>query len=286
MAFVYSSTKELDNNTSSPLGLNILADGSKLFYCGKNSSGNPSVIECALSTPWNIASLTITAALEVWANANPPQDIIFFPDGSGFLVAGYNSADKYGLSLYEATTLFSVAGASFVDKTTLSNTQEIRSVVFNADFSKMYCCKYSSIGYPEAIAQYNLSVPGIISTAVQVSAINYDVFDYNRVLSGRISDDGTAFYVLLEGTVGIKKLTLSTPWDLSSYTDDGYVWDDLEGENSLTESAIFLDSGADNLFILGNDNILGTAVAHYIAGEEPPPVTEFWQNFHGQTEIL
>lgn len=199
----YDGKVSVNEYESGGTGIDISADGTKLFITGTSGDG---VDIFTMTTPFDITTASWSS---FWNSADygprliNPQDIQFKYDGTKMFFAIENASLKeYGLS-----TPWDLTSASLVDVNGIDATSEsgnYNDLKFSYDGSKMYV-----IG-ADVIAQYNLSDPWDV-----YSAGHYHTFTSTGVTDISFSPTGDQ---LLEMTGGntVYYRSLTTPWDIST----------------------------------------------------------------------
>jgi len=118
---------------------------------------------------------------------------------------------------------------------------------FKPDGTKMYVVGSSS----DTVHQYSLSTPWDISTT------SYDSVSYNLNSSGYVpipSDiffkpDGTKMWVVDYSSSVIRQYSLSTPWDVSSVSND-FIAGNVYSQDQTPQAVYFPDDGT-KMYVLG-----------------------------------
>jgi len=272
-----------------PRDLFFKPDGTRLFMVG---NGRDDIQSVDLPTAWDLSSIASTAtvtsvdlagsaaiggagfegALYGMHVANDPNDTATY--GKKFFVSG-DSRDE--VQEYTCTTAWDLSTMS-ADATAylrLSSTphgNSVYSVTFNPDGTIMYVGR---AGNPNTFSHFDLSTAWDLSTAVYNSSkstnISVSEASYGNnegyVINVCFNTDGTKAYFTGRTRHDLHTTTLSTAWDLSTYTDDGiplhldtgYVeqafsttYPSWNQENFAWPSGLF--NTPDYLFILFNTN--------------------------------
>ena len=226
-----------------PRDLFFKPDGTRLFMVG---NGRDDIQSVDLPTAWDLSSIASTAtvtsvdlagsaaiggagfegALYGMHVANDPNDTATY--GKKFFVSG-DSRDE--VQEYTCTTAWDLSTMS-ADATAylrLSSTphgNSVYSVTFNPDGTIMYVGR---AGNPNTFSHFDLSTAWDLSTAVYNSSkstnISVSEASYGNnegyVINVCFNTDGTKAYFTGRTRHDLHTTTLSTAWDLSTYTDDG-----------------------------------------------------------------
>ena len=271
-----------------PRDLFFKPDGTRLFVVG---NGLDDIASVDLPTAWDLSSLESTATvtsvnLAGSANvggrgfegelynmyvANDPNDTSTY--GKKFFVVGQNQDEvqEYTCTTaWDLSTMSADATAVFDLRTDHGN--NVYSITFNDDGTIMYI---GSAGNPNTFSHYDLSTAWDLSTAtynssksVTLSVVSTSYGNTEGYVIGlAFNENGTKAYVSGRTRHNLHALTLSTAWDLSTYTDDqlplnlggGYIeeafstnyngWSD---QNFSWPSGLF--STPDYFYILFNTN--------------------------------
>ena len=226
-----------------PKDLFFKPDGTRLFMVGL---GRDDIQSVDLPTAWDLSSIASTAtvtsvdlagsaaiggagfegALSGMHVANDPNDTATY--GKKFFVSGDN---KDEVQEYTCTTAWDLSTMS-ADATaylSLSSTPHgngVYSVTFNPDGTIMYVGR---AGNPNTFSHFDLSTAWDLSTAVYNSSKSVTIsvtgasYGNNEayVVNVCFNTDGTKAYFTGRTRHDLHTTTLSTAWDLSTYTDDG-----------------------------------------------------------------
>jgi hypothetical protein len=139
---------------ASPTGLDFNADGTKMFIIG---TGSDSVYQYSLSTPFNLSTASYdSVSFSVAGQEASPFCVTFFGDGTKMFILGLNNR----VYEYSLSTPFNVSTASYnvVNFSVAGQDTATRSVVFSADFTKMFMVGRGA----DRVYQYTT---GIVTTA-------------------------------------------------------------------------------------------------------------------------
>jgi hypothetical protein len=224
-----------------PRDLFFKPDGTRLFVVG---NGLDDIASVDLPTAWDLSSLESTATvtsvnLAGSANvggrgfegslygmhvANDPNDTSTY--GKKFFVVG-DSKDE--VQEYTCTTAWDLstmsADATAVFDLLPDHGNSVYSITFNNDGTIMYIGR---AGNPNTFSHYDLSTAWDLSTAtynssksVTLSVVSTSYGNTEGYVIGlAFNENGTKAYVSGRARHDLHALTLSTAWDLSTYTDD------------------------------------------------------------------
>jgi len=264
------------------------SDGTRLFVVGTTLDSIQSV---DLPIAWDLSSISSTAtvttvnlagsaavggrgletALSNMHVANDPNDTATY--GKKFFVVGdtHDEVQEYTCTTaWDLSTMSPNATAVFDLRT--DHGSNVYSITFNPDGTIMYVGR---AGSPNTFSHFDLSTAWDLSTAVynssksatiSVRSTSYGNFE-SYVTNIAFNGDGTKAYFVGRTRYDLHSTTLSTAWDLSTYTDDniplnlsgGYVeqafgtlYPNWDQENFLWPIGLF--NTDDYLYILFNTN--------------------------------
>lgn len=196
---------------SSHYALGALEDGSKIYVL---SNGNDTVYQYDLSTPWDITTGTANGSKSVTTEVSNPRAMFVFPDGSGFIVGGFQSTiHQYSMSNGN------VSGASTsVTLTPSSNPTIKEGLLITDNGTKLYMT-----GNVEYIRQFSLSTPYNISTASYVGLVSMSQVGPARNTFGMVMNPSGTRMLISTDSFGsmVWELNLSTAWDITTATWPG-----------------------------------------------------------------
>ena len=281
-----------------PRDLFFKPDGTRLFVVG---NGLDDIASVDLPTAWDLSSLESTAtvtsvnlagsanvggrgfegALYGMHVANDPNDTSTY--GKKFFVVG-DSVDE--VQEYTCTTAWDLstmsADATAVFDLLPDHGNSVYSITFKDDGTIMYIGR---AGNPNTFSHYDLSTAWDLSTAVYNSSKSVTLAvtepggnNEGYIIGLAFNENGTKAYVSGRTRHDLHTLTLSTAWDLSTYTDDqtpihldtsyieqafGTTYPNWDQENFQWPSGLF--STPDYFYILfnTNDQIIRLDKKHY-----------------------
>lgn len=198
----YDGKVSVNEYESGGTGIDISADGTKLYITGTSGDG---VDTFNMTTPFDITTASWGSywfSDDAGPRVTTPSDIQFKYDGTKMFLATSTVLYEYGLPTPWDPSSAILADVNGLDVTAQSG--NYNDIKFSYDGSKMYV-----IG-DGVIAQYNLSDPWDIYTAG-----HHHTFTSANVNDISFSNDGSQ---LLEMTGGntVYYRSLTTPWDIST----------------------------------------------------------------------
>ena len=149
---IASSSFGLVGNTTSSttINLNFNSSGTKA-YVVEDVNGN--IVECNLSTAWQISTLSYSQSLDVSSELNP-RSLTFTNGGTKMYVMGSNINDgsiilKY---LYTLSTAYDISTASPTNYEVISSVGSAVAIQFKTDLTKFYLLRQST----EYLEQYSV----------------------------------------------------------------------------------------------------------------------------------
>ena len=149
---ISSSSFGLVGNTTSgtAINLNFNSSGTKA-YVVEDVNGN--IVECNLSTAWQISTLSYSQSLDVSSELNP-RSLTFTNGGTKMYVMGSNINDgsiilKY---LYTLSTAYDISTASPTNYEVISSVGSAVAIQFKTDLTKFYLLRQST----EYLEQYSV----------------------------------------------------------------------------------------------------------------------------------
>jgi hypothetical protein len=283
-----TSGTEIAFGEGHPRDLFFKPDGTRLFIVG---NGNDDIQSVDLPTAWDLSSIPSTAtvtsvnlagssnvggrgfegALYGMYVASDPNDTATY--GKKFFVVG-DSLDE--VQEYTCTTAWDLStmsvNATEVFDLRVDHGNSVYEIEFKPDGSIMYVTR---AGNPNTVSHYDLSTNWDLSTATYNSSksvalvVTEASYGNNEayLISLEFNDDGTRAWVSGRTRHDLHQLTLSTAWDLSTYTDDqipmhlesGYIeqafgtqYPSWNQQNFLWPSGLF--NTDDYFYILFNTN--------------------------------
>ena len=205
-----SKSFNVSSQDSSPKGLFIKPDGTKLYMIGTTGDN---VYQYSLSTAWDISTASYDSKSASSSNSTP-HSVFFKPDGTVMYTVGSNNDRMYQ---YNLSTAWDVSTAT-VDDNFLLSSQDAAPVkmFFRDNGTDMYMLGVGT----DSIYQYSLSTAWDIGTLSYASK-SFSVTSQESLPFGmHFKDDGSKLFVAGYGSDAVYEYNLSTPWDIStaSYT--------------------------------------------------------------------
>jgi hypothetical protein len=231
---VYTWAINLNNLTDDSVNLTLSSPYLAPYGLSFNNNGTIMVLytiegsnylhQYSLSTPWNLATATLTQSVNVSSYyTGQGRGIQFNNDGTKifFSVNFTNVLSEHNLSTpYDISTISSSASAT----TTLSGSGDIDAFTFNSDGTRLWHMKDPT--NPDTIYE------SVLSTGFDLTTINTNhVRSTSDFYVGSIRDtrglifnpDGTKLYNMgySGSAVYLKSGTMSTPFDITTLSGDG-----------------------------------------------------------------
>jgi len=230
----------LSTQDTVPNGLFFRPDGTMMFIAGNNTDR---IYRYVLSTPWDLSTALASGSFSTAAQENNPAAVFFKPDGLVMYVTGggsdrvwqYNStSDAWNMPFWGVQTSIYVGSQEPVPT----------GLFFKPDGTKMYMCGWLN----DRVHEYNLSTPWNVSTAVFFQ--NVSVGANSPTADGIFfKPDGTAMYVVSDGSDSIGEYALGSPWDVSSAT---YVQRfSVAGQDTFIKGVSFKPDGT-KMYVIGD----------------------------------
>lgn len=241
-------------------GLFFSSNGTEMYIIG--STGNNSVFQFSLSTPWHVANASYQSKTFAFAQGADPSDIFFNASGNKMYILdtsggtpchGGGGAGGTGcVYQYTLSDPWNVSSASYDNKNrsaqvgVTANPFTGRALAFNQNGSSMYVS--SSDSYE--IYQYSLSVAWDVSTATFTNT-NFSTLAQVNPEGLFFNASGNKMYVtgLWDSNASIFQYTLSTPWNISTA-----VYDNVSFNVSSQEAdpvAVFFNASGGKMFVGG-----------------------------------
>ena len=207
------------------------------------------VVDSAPNLP-DVTTLSTTDSLTV------SGDITSFPNSINWTPDGLNCAiprDTDDVLWYSASSPFDFNTLTLAATVTpnYSGSNRIHQIVFNDDGTKAFWSEYAFA----RVYTFNLSTPyDLTECNGALPDATFEPAGRNYHLGLWISLDGTKMYITdaLTGVtdLGITNYTLSTPWDLSTATEDGRVITDAGGLNEGRADGVIVNGAGTRLWMV------------------------------------
>ena len=150
---ISSSSFGLVGNTTSAtcINLNFNSSGTKAYII---EDVNEKIIECDLSTAWEISTLSYGQALDVSSEIQLPRSLTFTDSGTKMYVMGsdLNSPIIYWKYLYTLSTAYDISTASATSYEVIPNTGSPVAIQYKTDLTKFYLLRLTT----EYLEQYTV----------------------------------------------------------------------------------------------------------------------------------
>ncbi len=216
-------------------------DGTKMYIVGSNGD---EVNEYALATAFDLTTQTLMNTFSVAGQETAPESITFNDDGTKMFVLGSAGDD---INEYTLSSGFDTSTATFTQAHSIS-AQDVtpRSMLFNADGTKMYMLGASGDDIQEYLLQqpYSLSGMGVVPTTLSIGSQETEptgmVFNH----------DGSKLYVIGSTGDDINIYRLTTPYSISR----GHVFEGSfsVGNEATHPSGLAFNNDGTKLFVVGS----------------------------------
>jgi sugar lactone lactonase YvrE len=205
-----SRSFSVTSQTTASRDLKFSFDGTKMFVL--SGSGNCSIFEYTLSTPWDVSTASYSSISYSVADLEYlPNAIFFSDDGSRLYVAGTSNDSIYEYSL---STPWSLSSATFTTRRKyIGGDEKIPQAIFIGNNGNRL---YVNGTYTGSIYQYDLSIPWNINTTntpfcvftldVLPSAVGFNTTGTKMFVTGGYEPTQSRLY----------EYNLSTPWKIST----------------------------------------------------------------------
>jgi sugar lactone lactonase YvrE len=230
-----SKSLSVSGQETSPIGVNLSLDGTKMFVLGFTGDD---INLYNLSTAFDLSTAVSTStAFSIGSQDNTPWAFDFKPDGTSIYMVGsqYNTVFQYN-----CTSAFDIGTASYANKSFNVSTQasSARGLTFKPDGTKMYVLDNGG----DDIYQYSLS------TAWDVSTASYDSVSFNVTSEATspygitFNADGTELFLTAHTTGAVYRYTLTTAYDISTASYSS-IFFNISSETTTPTDVFFADSG-------------------------------------------
>jgi len=180
-------------------------DGMQFFTIG--STGD-SVYQYDLSTAWDLSSTSYTQSLSVAAKATSPFGLHIGDNGQSLYVVNFGDGNVHR---YVLSTAWDISTATFSDTFDLTQDDQLDSITFKPDGTKMY------LGGSQNDNIYECD----LSTAWDLTSASYSQSFSPSAQDGTphglfFSPDGTKMFMMGGVSDTIFEYDLSTAWDIST----------------------------------------------------------------------
>ena len=225
LAFDLLTTRSVSLNfpfatqNTTPEGLFVSPDGTKMYMAG--SSGDDSIYQYSLSTPWNITTASFVQSFVVKDATNYwLTDVFFKPDGTKmYALSSWNSA----VFQYTLSTAWDISTAGTSSRMPAYVNGAVRSpegMYIKSDGTKLYICGQSGGGGTDRqVDEYDLSTAWDVTTATNWQRVVIPTLTDPQeiiLMSVSFSSDGTRMFILGQTGDVIIEFPLSTAWDITT----------------------------------------------------------------------
>ncbi|MDB9944443.1 hypothetical protein OAD26_00385, partial [bacterium] len=210
-----------------------------------NSAGNV-YLEEGVAEGWDISTAVVYGTnLTPYGGGTGPNDIYISPDGTKMFITEDAGDEVNGYTLstpWDATTA-SVIGAAFPFGTGDTVPQ---SLFFKPDGTKMYM-----IGGNDRVHTFTLSTPWNHTTSVLESS--FGVYNQETAPTGIFfKPDGTKMYIIGSSGDDITTYLLSTPWEVTTASTYGAVFDIDTQDTAPT--GLYISPDGTKMYMTGDTN--------------------------------
>lgn len=244
-SFSYPTTKKFDvsSQEATPDSVSFKSDGTKMYIAGTTGDD---INEYDLSTAWDVGTASFNQSFSVASQESNPSGMFFKPDGTKVYICGAGSDE---IQEYNLSTAWDISTASHNQSFDILTEETISSgLYFKSDGLKVYMIGSNS----DRVYEYDLSTAWDMSTA----SLNQSVYVASQEsFPGDVSfkDDGTKMYILGRSQNRIIEYTLSTAWDISTFSGSTF---DAKYVGFLENNCrgMFFKPDGSGVFIVGRTN--------------------------------
>ena len=251
------ASKSLSLSTHGAFGwhdIGFSSDGTKAY--GLNSAGGTDTIyQYTLSTAWDLSTGSY-ASKSYTLLSEQVEGMFFRPDGTSVYIVGegYDYVRQYNLS-----TAWDISTASTPSQTLYVGSQETNphAVSLSSDGTKVYIVGSAN----NTIYQYTLSTAWDMSTGSYASK-SFNVSASETSVQGlAFTSDGTKAFVLGPINNTVRRISLSTAWDMSTASNSGPSFS-ISSQTTEPTGVQFATDGT-TMYVIG-----GTSIYQYTAAVE------------------
>lgn len=251
------------------IGLDWKNDGTVLY--GVHSSG-------ARVEAWNCSTAwEVDTCLGAWANLSTsaedtgPRGLFIKPDGTKVYTIGTTNNRMYQYNCTTAWNLDSCSYHGFIG--TIDGENNPEDITWNVDGTKVYEVDRDTIEELNCADAWSLTSCNDGNSALSLVG-------KGTVEDAQFKSDGSKFYFVELTNYKVHQYTCSTPFDVSSCTDDSislYI-----GENTAVFS-LFFNDGGNYMYVGGNFGVFGFTMSPLSSDKYPSVVLNSPTNYYNST---
>ncbi len=261
---------------SEPSGITFSNNGAKMFVLG---ASNATIYEYALSTPFNVATSTLTTSFSVITQNTHPTDVTFSNNGTEMFVVGTNG--QQGIYEYILSAPFNVT--TFTHTATISVSSqdtEPRGIAFSSNGTKMFVVGDNN----DAVYEFALSAPFNVTTFTHTATISISSQD-TEPQGIAFSSNGTKMFVVGDNNDAVYEYTLSAPFNIDTATFTTSI--SVSSQDTEPRGIAFSSNGT-KMFVVGDNNNAVyeyTLPAPFVLGDIDLPTFTARSNSPTQTTV-
>lgn len=257
------------------MGLFISPDGHRAVMYSQDVER---LYSYTMSTPWDVTTLALEkSSAELWLHSDEGSDMHFTSDGMRLFLL---SSNDNRVSEYAMSTAWDIATLSWVKDSAGDIGVVPSGLTFSQDGTKMYVVDYYNANFFE----YNLGTPWDVATKSLAYSVAMDIGVYSP-RSLWLSPDGKRLFTVGMSEQKIVRCDLATPFDLSSgvfVAEFSIKYDDFPPVY-YPQTAISFSPDESMMYLTGCHDSLGCFYIYEC--NSVAPVSIWWTNFRGQSEI-
>ena len=240
---------------ATPEGIFVSPDGTRMYMAG--SSGNDSIYQYSLSTPWNISTASFVQSVVVHDGTSfLLTDVFFKPDGTKMYVLSdwYSEVIEYPLST--AWDISTAGSTTTMPAYVNGAVRTTEGMYIKPDGTRLYICGQNGGGGTDRqVDEYTLSTPWDVTTATNWQRVVIPTLTDPQeiiLLSVSFSSDGTSMFILGQTNDAIIQFPLSTAWDISTTGSETARFS--VGGAQAFPNGLFIDPNGGRYVICGDTN--------------------------------
>lgn len=222
------STLTFDAPFGSSYSLFMHSSGTRMFVSGQANAGknDPGIAEYTLSTPFDITTMGLTHVNSFLSNPpeHSPRGLDFTSDGLRVYLIGFQEL-LYTAPLsvaWDVSTIGSLTSMGSVGSEFTGGGGQPYGVQVSSDGTKAFVSG-TVPSAPDIVAEYSIS-PAYTGTISFTTSLNVSAH-LSSPLDLRISPNGTYLFVTGPPNADVARWSMSTPWDLSTASDDNNTFE-------------------------------------------------------------